>query len=106
MTETGNSFHAASSLRHTSSITLAGEEWRSSLSVVHYQMFSVGDSSGDRVGQGSNKITVHRGRSEHDVQLKVLRYLVRKWRLAGLIDETQLLVRNITTCVQNIVDPN
>ncbi|GFY01237.1 hypothetical protein TNCV_5077041 [Trichonephila clavipes] len=77
MTETNNSFHADSSLYHTSSTVLAGEEWRVSLSAAHDQIFSMGDRSGDHASQVNSRIPcVSRGRSEHDAKHTVLHYLV------------------------------
>ncbi|GFS77230.1 hypothetical protein TNCV_3758191 [Trichonephila clavipes] len=47
----GNSFHATSSLRHTSLTVLVGEGWQASLSATHDQMFSVDDKSANQ-GRG------------------------------------------------------
>ncbi|GFX44561.1 hypothetical protein TNCV_2637261 [Trichonephila clavipes] len=50
MKETGNSFYAASSVYHTSSTVLAGEEWQANLLATNNQMFI----SGNHAGQDNN----------------------------------------------------
>ncbi|GFY17121.1 hypothetical protein TNCV_1088971 [Trichonephila clavipes] len=57
MTEMVYSFHAASSLCHTSSTKLAGDGPRTSPSATQDQMFSVGDRSTDRAAQGNIQIS-------------------------------------------------
>ncbi|GFV92799.1 hypothetical protein TNCV_1346501 [Trichonephila clavipes] len=91
MTESGNSFHAASNLYPTSSTILTEEERRTSLLVIHNQMFSRGNRSGDRASQGNNRIPCVQRKLRTGVQDVVLHYLVGRWRLVGSDDRAQPL---------------
>ena len=82
MTETGNSFHAASSLCLTSSTVTAGVGWRASFSGTHNQMFSMANRYEVVQARAAVEYPVYRRRSEHEVQHVVLHYLVGRLSFA------------------------
>lgn len=91
MTETGNTFHAVSSLCDTSSITLVGDWralWRALFSAIHDQMFLMGDKSVDRAGQGCNRIPCVSSN-------------VRTWR-----QHNQNIISNVPVTAQITIDSN
>ncbi|KAF8763212.1 hypothetical protein HNY73_021416 [Argiope bruennichi] len=93
MTEMGYSFRTASTLFHTSSTVLAGEEWLACLSATQDQMFSMGNRFRDLTGQGNNRIPCvsREVKARRAIRLVALHYLVGGWNLASLEDKAQQL---------------
>ena len=60
--EMGNSFHAASSLCHTSSTILVEGRWRTSVSTIHNHMPLMGDKLGERLREGNSQIPCASGK--------------------------------------------
>ncbi|GFT86017.1 hypothetical protein TNCV_3256521 [Trichonephila clavipes] len=99
---------SAPSLCHNSSNVLAGEGWRADLSATLTSGFQFVTDLEIVEARATFEYPEYSGRSKHDVQHKVLHYLVGRCRLAGLQDRTlQLGIRcQKWICIQIPIDPN